>query len=152
MGEDTRQMLAAAIAADDAARASFERDVYLRGQQQQKQRSGDFGLVYKTRTTERTTQRSTAMDAATQAQWDSWCDARIVAMFAPDGVLHDAMAETISLIRSELRAEFRKELAAETRALREEVGALRVDAAISRSVLKGEINGLVDLTKKKVRA
>ncbi len=151
MDGETRRVLENAYRQDDEARAAYDRHESQREREQLKKRSSDdFGLVYKTTytPTARPVQQANVLDPVAQEAWNRWCDQRILKLFKPGALLGNVISETISLVR----AEWRKEIAAEAEKLREEISGLRIDEVVGRSVLRGEINELREAgVKKKAR-
>ena len=156
MGEDLRAEIKAACEASDRLNAEFERDEWLRARQRARQ-SAPAGVDVEEWLASRPVaklprpapqQPSTTLDPETQAKWDRWCDRRIAKMIGPRSNHFNAIAEAISLIRRQ----WREEIAAEAKKLREEISGLRIDEVVGRSVLRGEINELREAgAKKKAR-
>lgn len=87
-------------------------------------------------------QQSTAMDAATEAKWNEWCDARIAGMIGPDSAHFDGIAEALSLLRAEQDGVIAEVIKALRNEFDTKLGGLRVDQAVNRSVTKGELKHL----------
>jgi hypothetical protein len=153
---DLRKMIEDACRQDDAARKEFELWEWQRVQRAK--RSTPAEIVYKTYE-RRPAPQTTTMSAEAQKQWDRYVDGRVLKMFSKGGVLHDALAETISRLRTAERQHMRERVADEIKnlrtdinveKLREEIAGLRIDNVVNRSVLRGEINSLMK-TKAKAR-
>jgi hypothetical protein len=72
------------------------------------------------------------MDAATQAQWNAWCEAHIArALAAHDAAFDQVLAKVISEERKRARRHVAKEL-----------GQLRAEIEILRSIVRGEVRTL----------
>ena len=125
MFQSLRAEIEAACQEDDRLKAEFERDEWLRAQQEPPR------MIYKRYgMSEPQPQRSaTTMDAATQAQWDAWADARIKKFFA-EQPFTKAQGKTIVHVIARLRKEFREQIS-ELRA------EMPVEAGVTKS--KGEI-------------
>jgi hypothetical protein len=109
--DDLRAELQHALAADEEARADYER---WEASQLQK-RSGGTELIYKTYEPPMQ-QPSAAMDAATEAKWNEWCDARIhVALEkyskAYSEVIMDAVGEAFAIERKDMHDYVAKQVA-----------------------------------------
>src|SRR5512139_2096546 len=153
---DLRKMIEDVCREDDAARKEFELWEWRRARR--KTQSAPVEIVRKTYE-QRPAPQTTTMSAEAQKQWDKYVDSRVLKMFRKGGVLHDALAETISRLRTAERQHMRERVADEIKnlrtdinveKLREEISALRIDNVVNRSVLRGEINSLMK-TKTKAR-
>jgi hypothetical protein len=119
MDNDTREMLEAAFALDDAVR--LELDAWER-QQAMKQRSAPDQIIYKTYQPPRQQpqQESTSMDDATAAKWNVWAEDHVRRQLHPamDGAA-DATGQMLRALEKKLRDEITN--------LRLEVEALRTE-------------------------
>jgi hypothetical protein len=137
MDDETRRIIEDACRESDRLQAEFERDEQRRqrakwSQQQWRQASE---LVYKTYEPPQPQRSATTMDAATQAQWDKWCDSRIERFLAKK-VFTKAQGKTMVHVIVALRREFRE-------ALRAEISALRQDVTRSSAIARGEVKELL---------
>jgi hypothetical protein len=112
------------------------------------QRRSSAALVYKTfygGTPEPQSQQEIVMSAQQQKPWDEWADARI-ARFLAENPFSETQRETLGVviaeIRRELREEFERQLAAREEKMNDELAALRVADAITRSLIGGRGNVL----------
>jgi hypothetical protein len=125
MDDETRRIIEDACRESDRLQAELERDEWVRAQQQPPR------MIYKRyETSAPQRQRSAAtMDAATQAQWDAWADARIQKFLAGQPFTKK-QGRAIAHVIVALRREFR-----------EQIGALRAEMAVEAGVAKskGEI-------------
>ncbi len=169
---DIREELERVFAADDKAKASFERDEWQCAQRAKRSAAPagvdvDEWLASRPKPKpmpqpqrQQPQQQRPVLDRETQILWNSWCDRRILKFVGPDGALFNAMAEAFALFREAERKhmrehvadEIKKQLDAEATKLREEIAGLRIDEVVGRSVLRGEINELREAgAKKKAR-
>ena len=125
MDDETRRIIEDACRESDRLQTEFEREQWVRAQQQPPR------MIYKRYgMSEPQPQRSaTTMDAATQAQWDAWADARIKKFFA-EQPFTKAQGKIIVHVIARLRKEFREQIS-ELRA------EMAVEAGVAKS--KGEI-------------
>jgi hypothetical protein len=133
--DNIREELERAFALDDAVRAEFEQHERQRADRSQLQtRSGGSGLIFKTFTSPPMQQQQSAvMDAATQAAWNAWLTEYVArALEANNDAMVDATAEFVSEY-------VHKHLKNENTKLREEIGSLRADIEIVRSITKGTV-------------
>jgi hypothetical protein len=123
MDDETRRIIEAACREADRLQAEFEREQRVRAQQEPPR------IIYKTYgMSEPQPQRSTAtMDAATQAKWDAWADARI-GKFLAKQPFTKAQGKVIAHVIVALRREFK-----------EQIGQLRAEMQVQVGVAKGEI-------------
>jgi len=91
-------------------------------------------LVFKTYDPQPMQQQSTVMDAEQQKQWDTWCDGRIEKKMRD--VFIDAIAEFVSKYVT-------KRIEAEVAKLNEQIGSLRADNEILRSIVAGKTINIV---------
>jgi hypothetical protein len=84
-------------------------------------------------------------ERAAAKAWDEWADARI-ARFLAENPFSETQRETLGVviaeIRRELREEFGRQLAAREEKMNDELAALRVADAITRSLIGGRGNVL----------
>lgn len=145
MDETTREALQAVFEQDDQARADFDSFQARRSRSKSQQRSGDFGLLYRDQhdaLIEPAPRAQATMSPEQQRPWDEWFDARLKKNF--DDFYKDVIAWYVSeYLHGKLKT-LREELVAE-------IGVLRADVTLDRSVRRQEVIDLPTFVKKRNR-